>query len=69
MSLTQSERGYPPPITHVGVPKAILQEKGKAHSLIKMWKNRSYGTKHDTNWEYRFNKAVCKDNLCVKTYM
>jgi len=28
MTLSQSERGYPKPIEHVGVPKSIRSEKG-----------------------------------------
>ena len=28
MTLTQTEKGYPPPIEHVGIPAAIREEKG-----------------------------------------
>ncbi|XP_061190862.1 MYCBP-associated protein-like isoform X2 [Saccostrea echinata] len=28
MTLTKSEQGYPPPVEHIGVPKAIRNEKG-----------------------------------------
>ena len=29
MTLTQTEKGYPPPIEHVGIPASIREEKGK----------------------------------------
>ena len=28
MTLTQTEKGYPQPVTHVGIPKSIRDEKG-----------------------------------------
>ena len=28
MTLTQTEKGYPPPIEHVGIPASIRNEKG-----------------------------------------
>lgn len=28
MTLTQTEKGYPPPVEHVGTSKSILAEKG-----------------------------------------
>ena len=28
MTLTQTEKGYPQPVTHVGIPKSIREEKG-----------------------------------------
>lgn len=28
MTLTQNEKGYPQPVTHVGIPKSIRDEKG-----------------------------------------
>ncbi len=28
MTLSQTEKGYPPPIEHIGVPRAVLKEKG-----------------------------------------
>ena len=29
MTLTQTEKGYPPPIEHIGIPTSIREEKGK----------------------------------------
>jgi hypothetical protein len=28
MTLTQTEKGYPPPIEHIGLPAKIREEKG-----------------------------------------
>jgi hypothetical protein len=29
MTNLQTEKGYPPPIEHIGVPSAVLKEKGE----------------------------------------
>ena len=39
MTLTQSERGYPAPIQHIGVPNTVLEEKGKVPTEGVTWHN------------------------------
>ena len=34
MTLGQTEKGYPAPIEHVGIPKTVLQEKGMTYLTI-----------------------------------
>ena len=34
MTLTQTEKGYPPPIEHVGIPASIREEKGKLYIVL-----------------------------------
>ena len=33
-ALTQSQKGYPPPVEHIGVPQSILEETGKSIHLF-----------------------------------
>lgn len=61
MTLNQTERGYPPPIEHVGVPKTILEEKGTNFSrpntpFNKPWHKNPYLAQRKEQLQQQMNE-------------
>lgn len=35
-TLTETQKGYPPAIEHIGIPKSVIQEKGMSYVLCQI---------------------------------